>query len=453
MRGISKIVVLFGSLALGACSALQSERETSGGFIGQVQDDHLFNVTSDTGYVYRATAVAAALSMMAAENTKSTNTGNAKQAIGQINALAETLSNLYNLAQSNCGLPSGATAIANPTDDSNCTKHLFRTNFQPNTVSVDKELYYLATVALATSELKTLLNDTKDGNFLAMLWDFVWLARQAAVDANDAYAVGRETTQERAYVWSNGDSAVKSVAARSFEGAAKILNSHNWQDQEGLDYKVYLLAQFRTMQQNCINIRMVLNTDERRNNSCPTSFIGVTIPLEGLHIPEPIKEQCLDGTLDANNPKCAIAVPDRPALKNAIKAIATAAAPTPSDVKLIEKIMVSVRCAVSNPGNASQDIADMYDWIGSQPDTAVHDLQVAMEPDRQALSLQVGGLRTTLPAANLSALESLMVSLGLNPSHPGQVNYDVVDIQLWIGQVSDLDLLRLTDGLAKLPKS
>ena len=244
------IAILASSLLLAGCVGAT----TTGGTVGGAEDKLLYKAENDYDYIYRGMGVTAALAKIATANTK--NSGASKQAIAQINGLTESFSTLYAMAQAKCGAIEGGQV----SQLSDCTDGVTRLRFQSTAVDVNAQFIYLASAALKTDELKSLLNNITRRDILGALWDFFSAAADIAVALQDAYAVERMGAQGLAYTMKYQDAQ---ALVRNYQDALKVLADFKRRNPGTADlppdsYAVPLYAMFQDIRQSCYDIRGTL---------------------------------------------------------------------------------------------------------------------------------------------------------------------------------------------------
>lgn len=253
-------------LGLGACAA---ENNVSGGFPGWVQDQSFFTAKNDADYVFRSLAITAALAKAATR--QSDNAGNKRQAIAQINGLTETLSAMYQVAKSKCGMmPAGGSAEA--VKLAGCADGVSRLRFQSLTVDVDHQVLALAAVALDTEQLSDLLANIRNHNVLGALWDLVLFVEDNGDAAHSAYGVKRGAKQGLAFVLNSQGS--QQIA--NFQNAQTYLSGLKDQALDtsavGAAYDVPMFSLFQDIRQSCYDIRSTLSASDQKNANCPNRF-------------------------------------------------------------------------------------------------------------------------------------------------------------------------------------
>lgn len=254
--------------AVSGCGAMS----TSGGTAGWAENHLLFKANDDIEYIYRAMSITAALSAAATANTHTiSNTGNAKQAISQINGLVETLDSMYALAVSSCGSFKSDGAL----DTTECKNtYLYRTRFQSLTPDIDRQLINLASVSLASDSYKKFADSIESGNYVALPIEILKIAMSIIEIGNQAFGSARQTNQEYNYTYSTieGRKSV-SIQTFSYEEALALPKEKNiTKDVRKVFYDHYLQSTFITIQQNCFNIRGKLSQAEQKTDNIIGSY-------------------------------------------------------------------------------------------------------------------------------------------------------------------------------------
>ncbi len=259
--------VFLGS-AVSGCGAMS----TSGGTAGWAENHLLFKANDDIEYIYRAMSITAALSAAATANTHTiSNTGNAKQAISQINGLVETLNSMYAIAVSTCGSFKSDGAL----DTTECKNtHLYRTRFQSLTPDVDRQLINLASVSLASDSYKKFADSIESGNYVALPIEILKMAMSVIEIGNQALGSARQTAQEYNYTYSTIDGR-KYVNSQTFsyeEALAIPKEKEISKDVRKEFYNHYIQSTFMTIQQNCFNIRGKLALEDQKIDNVTDNY-------------------------------------------------------------------------------------------------------------------------------------------------------------------------------------
>ncbi len=299
------------------CTAISEERTTPGGIFGAEENQYLFQVDTNFGYLYRVTYITAVLAEVGEQNIR--NEGNAALAIAQINGLTQTITNLYTLAVFPCGAPSTVTTYPMPynipiytdvippeqrpsgadtslielTDPASsttelsslaeggeCPEGLYRTRFEVNVSQLDPQVLSLAYAALPENEFKTLINDASHGKTISVLSDVVTSFWKLAIDAHYAFAVNRQQKQLWSYILNYDGDGFKNDDFRdgTFIEAYQKLN-YAVTDSKNVDnpwvYRTALYSLFQDIQQSCYNIQKQLpvNKTTLDANTCPRTFL------------------------------------------------------------------------------------------------------------------------------------------------------------------------------------
>lgn len=297
--------VLSLSLAVTGCAVIRAEKYHSGGVTGLLADEILYPVNTNIDTIHRATMITAALSLAAEQNVK--NSGDARQAIAQINGLTATISNLYQMANSSCGLPKqlrkGDASASEVSADGQCLKQIYPTRFEPALFHFDRQAFSLAAVALPREEFTAIVNEVKKADFIDALWSVLSLAKASLQTAPPMFAVGREAKQERVYAYLDGPKTVAGgvpvtavavgsqapdtvIKSSSYGEAAKYLKDHDAEIDKAdiTPSDTHLFALFATIQQSCYNIRSTLKLNDRKHNNCPREFIGKPVGIDGINV-------------------------------------------------------------------------------------------------------------------------------------------------------------------------
>lgn len=300
MRTIALVAAIAG---LSGC-ALTAEENRSGGILGEAQDKFVYNAQANLGTAHRALVITAALMKAAPINARTE--GDVKQAIAQSNGLLEGIEALYYDTLYGCGAPVkdgqvlrtvGPVASydvgvvpgfdpASVTDNFShpCKSGYYYTNFQPDLQTLNYELFSLASVALPHAEFQKLISDARSQNYLALLTDTFSVAADAARSAGPALAVGRESTQERAYTLGGtnwpGDG--------SFVSASQYIDAAAEPRKAGYEpLPIYFQSLFKIATRACFDLRKTLPYDKvaiALDNNCKTTFLGQPIDLTKLGV-------------------------------------------------------------------------------------------------------------------------------------------------------------------------
>ncbi len=259
--------VFLGS-AVSGCGAMS----TSGGTAGWAENHLLFKANDDIEYIYRAMSITAALSAAATANPHTiSNTGNAKQAISQINGLVETLDSMYAIATSTCGSfdDNGKIKTVECEDT-----YLYKTRFQSLTPDVDRQIINLASVSLTSDSYKKLAESIESGNYTALPIEILKIAMSIIEIENQAFGSVRQTIQEYNYTYST-DAERRRIGSKTFSYEEALAT----QKENEIDkttrkefYNHYLQSTFVTIQQNCFNIRGKLSQSDQKIDNISNSY-------------------------------------------------------------------------------------------------------------------------------------------------------------------------------------
>lgn len=188
MVHILKMVALSAclSLVLSGCAA---ERSHPGGIVGYAADYMIFPAESKEMQTYRGLLVVAALARIGQKNA---NEGNATTIVTHINNSLLTISRLYLIARTDCGV------VNPPADGFRCPENAYSETFEDKIIDLYDNIYVLAATTLPRDSFREVVNNVASQNIIGALWSSTKLARDIFNTEQRFYGVYRTSLEQQA---------------------------------------------------------------------------------------------------------------------------------------------------------------------------------------------------------------------------------------------------------------
>ncbi|MEY2943532.1 MAG: hypothetical protein RLY97_1546 [Pseudomonadota bacterium] len=211
MRKILVSALAVVSMALSGCAAIRSDLHHTAGYTGSLLDRRLFDASGDKKLVVMRSAMVVA--MLARAGTVNSHGSKGDEAYAQaVIAAADEINILAGYAMPSTN-PTTAKKFACDlkvavADRVNCLT--YEVNFESDIPNMERQVFYLAVMALPQQQAKKFLDSLKGGQVLPAAWGAAKLVFAAADGLHSAAAVRRSALEIQAHQLVGGCGAMDS---------------------------------------------------------------------------------------------------------------------------------------------------------------------------------------------------------------------------------------------------